>query len=92
MPVKANAEETGIISGQNDEKAAEGDSAALITGTCGENATWKLDFDTGKLTISGTGAMDDFNLGYQPWNELDPSFLIIKTYGSYFLLNCTYIL
>jgi len=24
--------------------------------------------------------------------ELDPSFLIIKTYGSYFLLNCTYIL
>ena len=69
MPVKANAEETGIISGQNDEKAAEGDSAALITGTCGENATWKLDFDTGKLTISGTGAMDDFNLGYQPWKD-----------------------
>ena len=28
------------------------------SGTCGENLTWSLD-DTGKLTISGTGAMSD---------------------------------
>ncbi len=69
MPVKANAEETGIISGQNDEKAAEGgiDSASVITGTCGENATWKLDLDTGKLTISGAGAM--YTSNNQQWNK-----------------------
>ena len=38
------------------------------SGQCGENATWKLDLDTGKLTISGTGAMKDYYYnGDQPW-------------------------
>ena len=32
---------------------------AAETGTCGENLTWTLD-DAGTLTISGTGAMDDY--------------------------------
>ena len=33
---------------------------AAETGTCGENLTWTLD-DAGTLTISGTGAMDDYS-------------------------------
>ena len=34
--------------------------AYLITGTCGENLTWSLDW-FGKLTISGTGAMYNYS-------------------------------
>ncbi len=30
------------------------------SGTCGANLTWSFDTDTGALTISGTGAMDDY--------------------------------
>lgn len=53
-------------------------SAALYDGTCGENLTWTLDSDTGVLTISGTGDMNDFTtpsgypiigspITYAPW-------------------------
>ncbi len=35
---------------------------------CGENCYWSLDTDSGILTISGTGAMDDFeNKNYSGW-------------------------
>lgn len=34
------------------------------SGTCGENLTWAFDADTFTLTISGTGAMDDFYTDY----------------------------
>ena len=34
------------------------------SGTCGDNVTWRLS-DDGVLTISGTGAMAD----YDPWND-----------------------
>lgn len=32
-----------------------------ISGTCGKNATWSFDPDTETLTISGTGAMEDYD-------------------------------
>ena len=42
-------------------------SAAEATGTCGKNLTWSL--ENGVLTISGTGAMNDYNtLFLPPWN------------------------
>lgn len=31
------------------------------SGTCGENLTWNLDLETGTLTISGTGEMEDYD-------------------------------
>lgn len=35
---------------------------------CGENATWKYDEDTKTLTVSGTGAMDDWlDSDHIPW-------------------------
>ncbi|MBR2522491.1 MAG: leucine-rich repeat domain-containing protein, partial [Coriobacteriales bacterium] len=34
--------------------------AAGTTGSCGENATYVIDMETGTLTISGTGALTDF--------------------------------
>ena len=41
------------------------------SGTCGaeeDNLTWTLDTETGVLTISGTGAMKDYNgSAYVPW-------------------------
>lgn len=36
------------------------------SGTCGDNLTWTLD-DSGTLTISGMGAMADYNVNNQPW-------------------------
>ena len=36
------------------------------SGTCGDNVTWRLS-DDGVLTISGTGAMQDYNSDSGPW-------------------------
>ena len=33
------------------------------SGTCGKNLTWNLNAETGVLTISGTGAMDNYYYG-----------------------------
>lgn len=35
-------------------------NAAVVEGTCGTNLTWSLDTQDSTLTISGTGAMDDY--------------------------------
>ncbi len=45
-------------------------SSAATSGTCGENVTWSFDESTGTLTISGTGAMYDYeNNDNRPWKE-----------------------
>ena len=36
-------------------------SAETYNGTCGENLTWTLDTESGVLTISGTGAMENYS-------------------------------
>lgn len=39
-----------------------------LSGSCGENATWEFDYST--LTISGTGAMEDYGFyDKAPWYE-----------------------
>lgn len=43
------------------------------SGTCGENVTWTL--ADGVLTISGTGAMEDYGWGSAPWFESRDSIL-----------------
>lgn len=49
-------------------------SNVVASGTCGENATWSLDNDGG-LTISGTGAMENFDYDSsgdaltRPWEQ-----------------------
>lgn len=45
-----------------------------IGGTCGDSCEWSLDLGSGVLTISGTGAMEDYNFAglnivRQPWYE-----------------------
>lgn len=44
-------------------------ATTVASGTCGTNATWMLDSD-GTLTISGSGAMDDYGNG-EPWEEYE---------------------
>ena len=45
--------------------------AETYNGTCGENVTWALDTDTGVLTISGCGDMDNYSFwGVScPWSS-----------------------
>ncbi|MGM9562632.1 MAG: leucine-rich repeat protein, partial [Faecousia sp.] len=40
---------------------------SVSNGTCGNELTWALDTDSGVLTISGSGAMSDFNSQSAPW-------------------------
>ena len=41
------------------------ESEETVSGTCGENLTWVL--EGGTLTVSGTGAMDEYSVGEAPW-------------------------
>ena len=43
---------------------------ADASGSCGSGVNWTFTFSTGTLTISGTGAIDDYSLSptYEPWN------------------------
>ena len=71
----------------------ESESEFVAEGTCGENLTWTLDKE-GMLTISGEGAMDDFESHHTPWSEyneqiqsviIDPNVTSIGANAFYFL-------
>ena len=50
-------------------------AATTASGTCGEHLTWTLD-DVGTLTISGTGAMDNWPFGMDaPWEGVKKSII-----------------
>lgn len=47
-----------------------GASAAGTSGKCGPSAYWSFDSSTGTLTISGSGAMEDYEYGNEfPWMD-----------------------
>lgn len=49
---------TNLVSAENSNQNL---SASIVeNGTCGKNANWTL-YSDGKLEISGTGDMDDYN-------------------------------
>ena len=41
-----------------------------VSGECGEDLIWVLDLDTGAMTISGSGPMDNWSFNRAPWNSL----------------------
>ena len=74
------------------------EETGTISGTCGENLTWKLTND-GTLTISGSGTMDEYTLGSStaPWCapalQTLPKKLVLEegvtSIGDYAFYNCT---
>lgn len=69
-----------------------GAAEVVDRGTCGDNLTWTLD-DEGTLTISGTGAMTDYDESDSPFDYNDGiKFVVIEngvTYlGNYAFAGC----
>lgn len=68
-------------------------AAAAESGSCGENVTWQLD-ETGTLTISGSGDMQDYESREAPWyngNWRIGSLVIgegVTSIGSYAFEDC----
>ena len=46
-------------------------NAATHSGKCGDNLTWSLDTETGVLSITGTGEMEDYDDA--PWDSYSDS-------------------
>ena len=70
---------------------------AATSGTCGangDNVTWTLE-DNGTLTISGTGAMADYDAGDAPWFGIRGNITSIEisdgvtSIGNWAFYNCT---
>ncbi len=70
------------------------------TGKCGDNITWHYDADTASLTLTGTGAMYDYEnwlidtpSEYTPWQYFDIQQLTvsegIETIGNFAFSACT---
>ncbi len=70
-------------------------SAATYSGTCGDNVTWTYDSSTYTLTISGTGAMYDYEWYNRPWESYEDNIkkIIINngvtTIGGRVFYHCT---
>ena len=71
-------------------------NAETYSGSCGENLTWSLNTEDGVLTISGTGAMADYqNATQTPWNgysSLIQSVIMndnVTTVGNYAFAFCS---
>ena len=65
------------------------------SGSCGENLTWEFDPSTGALTISGTGAMDNYSWNpAAPWNAYKDDIASVSfpegitTIGAYAFVSC----
>lgn len=71
-------------------------NAEVINGSCGTNLTWSLNTEDSTLTISGTGAMSNYNISNNPvpWKQDTAliKYLILEdgiTYiGTYAFYNC----
>ncbi len=47
--------------------SATDNTRSIKSGSCGENATWSFDTETGALVISGSGALTAYSYGKTPW-------------------------
>lgn len=71
----------------------EDNEKADLSGTCGENVFWSFDNVSNTLTISGQGAMSDYNIGEIPWRECDIANIVIgngvTSIGNNVFNNCS---
>ena len=76
--------------------------AETYSGSCGENLTWSLNTEDGVLTISGTGAMADYEYvegGFSsaPWNDYRETIsslefqLGVTSIGEYAFYQCRHL-
>ncbi len=71
-------------------------ATAAASGSCGNDATWSFNESTGTLTISGTGAVKDYNavVSKVPWESYKPNIkkVIVNSgitaIGNYCFYNC----
>ncbi|MBQ3179109.1 MAG: leucine-rich repeat protein [Clostridia bacterium] len=72
---------------------AAASAETVAEGTCGENLTWVLE-DTGTLTISGDGEMDDYSYDSSPWYSRRHKIIDVvfdgnlTSIGNYAFSNC----
>ena len=65
-----------------------------VSGKCGDNADWIFNAETGVLTISGTGAMYDYEYKGSPWNTIRSIIKFVEiengitSIGDYAFYNC----
>ena len=81
-PDETSSDETLPEEALVDTYALPGDDDAVASGKCGENLTWSIDVEGGTLTISGTGAMwdyeeDDFHTSAL-WYSYSPANLVLN--------------
>ena len=58
---ETEAEADALVPQESAQDAAPLSTGAVYTGTLGENVSWSLDTGTGALTVTGSGAMEDYN-------------------------------
>ncbi|GAB6394285.1 MAG: leucine-rich repeat protein [Bacteroidales bacterium] len=65
--------------------------AETLTGGCGDNLTWSLDTESGVLTISGSGAMEDYDEYGAPWPFIQTAVIEegVISIGSYAFSGCS---
>ena len=70
-------------------------SASPASGPCGKNVKYNIDVSTGKMVISGSGAMFNFKANQAPWNDLKDKITSVAfdgkvtSIGTYAFKGCT---
>ena len=68
-PVETETETDAPVPQESAPDAAPLSTGAVYEGTLGENVSWSLDTGTGALTVTGSGAMEDYSSEESPlWN------------------------
>ena len=106
VPAVAFASEAEDSQGQTVIEAAEPEtkqtevvaklgSETPVSGTCGKNLKYNIDVSTGKMTITGSGAMYNYAANKAPWNDVKAKITSVAisgkltSIGAYAFKDCT---
>lgn len=94
-PVETETEADAPVPQESAPDAAPLSTGAVYTGTLSENVSWSLDTGTGALTVTGSGAMEDYSSEESPlWNYRSYVKSVtfadtVTSVGSYAFYGCT---